>query len=95
MHHVHGCHLNVRTVCHRCFTHPNNVALREVFLTTGHLAVVMEYVQGANMPPFLSKHAPLPEDEARSANPTVQPHVCVTFAGSVAHCNHADSIRQP
>jgi len=47
--------------------HPNIVALKEVFLTKAHLAVVMEYVKGANMPTFLTKHAPLPENDARSA----------------------------
>ena len=43
------------------------MALKEVFLTKAHLAVVMEYVKGANMPTFLAQHAPLPEDDARSA----------------------------
>ncbi len=51
----------------RCHLHPNIVALKEVFLTKAHLAVVMEYVKGANMPTFLAQHAPLPEDDARSA----------------------------
>ena len=54
------------TAC-RCHNHPNIVALKEVFLTKAHLAVVMEYVKGSNMPTFLAKHAPLPEDDARSA----------------------------
>ena len=53
--------------------HPNIVALKEVFLTKAHLAVVMEYVKGANMPTFLAKHAPLPENDARSeAHPRVR-----------------------
>jgi len=49
----------------RCHAHPNIVQLKEVFLTVHHLAVVMEYMKGSNMPTYLAKHAPLPEPVAR------------------------------
>lgn len=53
-----------RTAC-RCHAHPNIVQLKEVFLTTHYLAIVMEYMKGSNMPTYLAKHAPLPEPVAR------------------------------
>mmetsp|Transcript_2533 Transcript_2533/g.7613 ORF Transcript_2533/g.7613 Transcript_2533/m.7613 type:complete len:370 (+) Transcript_2533:32-1141(+) len=49
----------------RCHAHPNIVQLREVFLTQHHLAIVLEYMKGSNMPTYLAKHAPLPEPVAR------------------------------
>jgi serine/threonine-protein kinase SRK2 len=49
----------------RCHAHPNIVQLKEVFLTTHYLAIVMEYMKGSNMPTYLAKHAPLPEPVAR------------------------------
>lgn len=54
---------------HRCHAHPNIVQLREVFLTQHHLAIVLEYMKGSNMPTYLAKHAPLPEPVARCAAP--------------------------
>ena len=60
----------VRARC-RCHLHPNIVALKEVFLTKAHLAVVMEFVKGANMPTFLVQHAPLPENDARCGPPSL------------------------
>lgn len=58
----------------RCHAHPNIVQLKEVFLTTHYLAIVMEYMKGSNMPTYLAKHAPLPEPVARC--------VAATYEGS-------------
>lgn len=50
-----------------CVAHPNIVQFREIFLTTKHLAIVMEYASGGDMFDYVIKNkvtpitcAPLP-----------------------------------
>lgn len=60
--------------------------LREVFLTAHHLAVVLEYMKGSNMPKYLVKHAPLPEPVARCAGP--RPHAPMHIRDDMEAVSH-------
>eukprot|EP00889_Picochlorum_renovo_P008719 jgi/Picre1/35749/NNA_003209.t1 len=50
---------------HRQLMHPHIVAFKEVFVTSKHLAIVMEYVGGGNLQTWVEKHRSLPEWQAR------------------------------
>mmetsp|Transcript_7196 Transcript_7196/g.21173 ORF Transcript_7196/g.21173 Transcript_7196/m.21173 type:complete len:450 (-) Transcript_7196:3238-4587(-) len=53
-----------------CALHPNIVQLKEVFLTTHHLGIALEYADGGDLSEYIDNHAQngqmgCPEDEAR------------------------------
>ena len=50
---------------HRRLAHPHIVALKEVFVTRQHLAIVMEYVGGGNLQQYVERAGRLPEWQAR------------------------------
>lgn len=50
---------------HMKLRHPHIIALREVFLTTDHLVLVMEYAAGGDLFTYVSARRGLTEDEAR------------------------------
>jgi serine/threonine-protein kinase SRK2 len=50
---------------HRCLVHPHIVQFKEVFLTTNHLAIAMEFASGGDMFEYVVKKNGLREDEAR------------------------------
>ena len=50
---------------HRTLLHPNIIKFREVFLTTTHLAIVMEYAAGGELFDRIVKAGRFSEDEAR------------------------------
>jgi serine/threonine-protein kinase SRK2 len=45
--------------------HPHIIGLREVFLTSSHLVLAMEYAAGGDLFRYVSARRGLPEDEAR------------------------------
>lgn len=52
-------------VNHRTLLHPNIIKFREVFLTTTHLAIVMEYAAGGELFDRIVRAGRFSEDEAR------------------------------
>ncbi|GFH30224.1 Ser/thr protein kinase, partial [Haematococcus lacustris] len=50
---------------HRVLVHPNVIAFREVFLTTSHLGIVMEYASGGELFDRITRAKRFSEDEAR------------------------------
>jgi len=50
---------------HCCLVHPHIVQFKEVFLTTSHLAIAMEFASGGDMFEYVVKKNGLREDEAR------------------------------
>lgn len=50
---------------HRMLAHPHIVGFKEVFVTTKHLAIVMEYVGGGNLQQYVEAAGRLPEWQAR------------------------------
>lgn len=52
-------------VNHRTLLHPNIIKFREVFLTSTHLAIVMEYAAGGELFDRIVKAGRFSEDEAR------------------------------
>lgn len=54
----------VKVLCALC-SHPHVIRFRECFLTTKHLAIVMEYVAGGNLHQLVNSWGGLPEALAR------------------------------
>ncbi|EFN57458.1 hypothetical protein CHLNCDRAFT_57249 [Chlorella variabilis] len=52
-------------VNHMKLRHPHIIGLREVFLTSSHLVLAMEYAAGGDLFRYVSARRGLPEDEAR------------------------------
>jgi len=50
---------------HRCSGHPFIIQLLDVFLTSRHLAIVLEHAPSGDALELVSTHGPLPEEEAR------------------------------
>lgn len=50
---------------HRCLVHPHIVQFKEVFLTSNHLGIAMEFAPGGDMFEYVVKKNGLREDEAR------------------------------
>lgn len=50
---------------HRHLVHPHIVSFKEVFVTSNHLAIVMEFVGGGNLQSWVERHHRLAEWQAR------------------------------
>ena len=55
----------MQIINHMKLRHPHIIALREVFLTSTHLVLVMEYAAGGDLFRYVSARKGLRDDEAR------------------------------
>ena len=55
----------MQIINHMKLRHPHIIGLREVFLTSTHLVLAMEYAAGGDLFRYVSARRGLPEDDAR------------------------------